>query len=197
MSILPIRTLGDPVLKEPALDVERFDASLRTLAGDMVDTMRGAPGVGLAAPQIGLSLRLFVFDAGNGSVPGAMANPVITLREGEIEEDEGCLSIPEIYHPTVRASRVRVEGRGLEGEPLALEGEGLVARIFQHETDHLNGVLYIDRLSAAGRREVLAAFRDRDLLRSGGGIGPRSRPERRGGEGPGRRYGLRQRTSRS
>lgn len=184
------------MLKEPALDVERFDAWLRALAADMVETMRDAPGVGLAAPQIGLSLRLFVFDPGNSSAPDAMANPVITLREGEVEEDEGCLSIPEIYHPTVRASRVRVEGQGLEGEPLALEGEGLLARIFQHETDHLNGVLYIDRLSAAGRRAVLAALRDREVSRSGGGMGPRSGPERRG-EGSRARFGLGRRASRS
>ena len=178
MTIHRIRTLGDPVLKETARDVERFDASLVRLRDDMLETMYDAPGVGLAAPQIGLSLRFFVFDPGDGRGPGAMANPVITLAEGEIEEDEGCLSVPGVYHPTKRAARVRVQGQDVEGAALMLEGEGLVARIYQHETDHLLGMLYLDRLDQAGRRSVLAAIRDRELGVDAGG---RFRRRRRSG----------------
>lgn len=181
MTIHRIRTLGDPVLKETARDVERFDASLAQLRDDMLETMYDAPGVGLAAPQIGLSLRFFVFDAGDGQGPGAMANAVITLTEGEIEEDEGCLSVPGIYHPTRRAARVRVEGQDVEGAALTLEGEDLVARIFQHETDHLSGILYLDRLDQAGRRTVMAAIRDREL----GVVDAGGRFRRRRRSGPG------------
>jgi peptide deformylase len=124
--------------------------------------MYDAPGVGLAAPQVGLSLRLFVFDDGE-ETKGAMANPVIIEATGEQSEDEGCLSIPGLYHSTPRAMHVRIRGVDLRGEPLELEGEDLLARIFQHETDHLNGMLFIDRLSDADRRGVLAEIRDREL----------------------------------
>jgi peptide deformylase len=162
MTIMPIRRLGDPVLKTPSADVETFDAALRALADDLFETMYEAPGVGLAAPQVGLSLRLFVFDDGEGT-KGAVANPVITSSAGEQTEDEGCLSIPGTYHSTPRAMYVRIEGLGLDGEPLVLEGEELLARIFQHETDHLDGKLFIDRLTDADRRHVLAEIRDREL----------------------------------
>jgi peptide deformylase len=171
MSILPIRTLGDPVLRTSAQDVDRFDQSLRRPHDQMLETMYAAPGVGLAAPQVGLSMRFFVFDAGDGAGPGALANPEIVVSEGEIEEDEGCLSIPGVYHATQRSATVRIAGLDLDGRPSVLEGEGLLARIFQHETDHVNGLLFIDRLSDEGRREVLAAVRDREL---NGGRGRRS-----------------------
>jgi len=162
MTIMRIRTIGDPVLKTPGEKVDSFDGALRALVDDMFETMYAAPGVGLAAPQVGLSLRLFVFDDGDDE-KGAVANPIITLREGEQVEDEGCLSIPGIYHPTPRAMRVRVEGRDVHGEPVAMEGEELLARIFQHETDHLDGQLYIDRLAEEERRRVLAELRDQEL----------------------------------
>ena len=173
MAILPIRTLGDPVLKTPAEDVETFDRSLRRLADDMFDTMYDAPGVGLAAPQIGLSLRFFVYDDGQGS-KGAMANPTLTLLDGELVEDEGCLSIPGLYYETPRAAQARVEGQDLEGKPVALEGEGLLARIFQHETDHLGGMLFLDRLTAEERRGAMALLRDQEL-----GVAPRRAPRKR------------------
>ncbi|HJP66987.1 MAG TPA: peptide deformylase [Actinomycetota bacterium] len=162
MTIMRIRTLGDPVLKTPGADVESFDHALERLVHDMFETMYEAPGVGLAAPQVGLSLRLFVFDDGDGE-RGAVANPVITKLEGEQVEDEGCLSIPGIYHETPRAMLVRVEGRDVHGEPVAMEGEELLARIFQHETDHLNGLLYIDRLAEEERRQVLGELRAQEL----------------------------------
>jgi peptide deformylase len=168
VSILPIRALGDPVLREPCRDVEIFDELVRRLYQDMVDTMYQAPGVGLAAPQIGLSLRFFVYDANDGNGPGGVVNPVLSEQEGEQLEDEGCLSIPGLWYPTARALRVRVTGQDLGGRPISLVGEGLVARIFQHETDHVNGTLFIDRLPEEERRQAMADMRERDLgARSG------------------------------
>lgn len=175
MTVLPIRTLGDPVLREPARPIVTFDAYLRRLREDMLETMYAAPGVGLAAPQVGLSMSFFVYDAGDGTEPGAMCNPVLTVLDEEVEAtDEGCLSIPGVWHPTSRAVRARAEGLDLGGNPLLIEGEGLMARILQHETDHLNGVLFIDRLDAEGRRSVLRELRLQEFgpAASGG----RSRP---------------------
>jgi peptide deformylase len=173
MTIMPIRTMGDPVLKTPGTAVESFDSALASLAEDMFETMYNAPGVGLAAPQIGLSLRLFVFDDGQG-LKGVVANPEITDHQGEQVEEEGCLSIPGLYHPTPRAMRVRLRGQDLHGEAVAIEAEGLLARIFQHETDHLTGILYIDRLSDQDRRAALAELRDEEL-RAGRGSSSRRR----------------------
>lgn len=165
MTSMPIRVLGDPVLKEPSRDVESFDRSLRRLCDDMLQTMYEAPGVGLAAPQVGISLRLFVFDAGKASDvgPGAVANPVLVEFHGEQTDDEGCLSIPNLYFPTTRALRVRVEGRDPDGRAIAIDGEGLLARIFQHEVDHLAGTLFVDRLGEGERRQAMAEIREREL----------------------------------
>ena len=172
MTVIPIRTLGDPVLKMPARDVEVFDEALAHLADDMFDTMYAAPGVGLAAPQIGLALRLFVFDAGEGggAERGIVANPVLSEEEGEQDGDEGCLSVPGLYYPTVRFARVRLDGRGVHGEPLTLRGEDLLARIFQHETDHTNGLLYLDRLERRERKRAMADLRERDMSDGSGGL---------------------------
>ncbi len=166
MSLIPIRTLGDPVLKVPGHDVERFDDTLARLAEDMFETMYAAPGVGLAAPQIGLSIRLFVYDDGQDE-RGVVANPVLTDQEGEQVSDEGCLSVPGLYYPTSRAMRVHLDGRDVRGNPISLVGEDLLARIFQHETDHTNGLLYLDRLGKHERKQAMAALRERDLLRRG------------------------------
>lgn len=159
---MPIRTLGDPVLREPAKPVTAFDRALRTLRDDMVETMYDAPGVGLAGPQVGISLRVFVFDDGE-SGPLFMANPVLSDGEGELLEEEGCLSIPGPYHETKRYARITCSGQDVDGAPLELTGEGLLARIFQHETDHLEGMLFIDRLDDDGRRSVLAELRRIEL----------------------------------
>jgi peptide deformylase len=132
----------------------------------MLDTMYEAPGVGLAAPQVGLSLRFFVYDAEGGKSPGALANPALLEMEGEDTADEGCLSIPEIWAPTVRALRVRLRGQNLEGKQVELEGEDLLARIFQHETDHLNGTLFIERISVEERKRVMGLLRERELAAS-------------------------------
>jgi peptide deformylase len=169
--ILRIRTLGDPVLREPAKPVTEFGPSLRTLYDDMIETMVDAPGVGLAAPQIGMSLRLFVFDDGETG-PIGVANPELSDGVGEIADDEGCLSIPGPYHATPRFVRIRCRGQDLDGGPFDMIGEGLLARIFQHETDHLDGMLYIDRLDEEGRRDVMAQLRRIEM----GLAEPRDRP---------------------
>ena len=191
MTILPIRLLGDPVLREPCLDVESFDRSLRTLYEDMLETMYEAPGVGLAAPQVGLSLRFFVYDAEKGSGAGAVANPTIVEAEGELHEEEGCLSIPELWAPAARAKRVRLQGLDLRGKAVELEGEDLLARIFQHETDHLNGTLFIDRLDREDRKQLMAELRDRDLIGHAAGHSRESSRGRRlrGRTGPSRPRG--------
>ena len=160
--IMPIRTLGDPVLKTPTKPVERFDAALRRLADDMLQTMYDAPGVGLAAPQVGISLKLFVFDDGSTG-PMVMANPELVDADGELVEEEGCLSIPGPFYPTSRSSSIVCHGQDLRGRPIEVTGEGLLARIFQHETDHLYGTLFIDRLDEQGRRDVLAELRRIEL----------------------------------
>ena len=160
--ILPIRTLGDPVLKTPSKPVTTFDRALRRLMDDMVETMYDAPGVGLAGPQVGLSKRLFVLDDGETG-PMFVANPELEGLSGEIVEDEGCLSIPGPFYPTRRFARVRCRGLDVSGKPLEVVGEGLLARIFQHETDHLEGTLYIDLLDAEGKRAVLAELRRIEL----------------------------------
>ena len=159
---MAIRTLGDPVLKIACQPVTVFDQALKRLAADMLETMYGAPGVGLAGPQVGLSSRLFVFDDGE-SGPRFMANPQLTEAQGQLTEDEGCLSIPGPFHPTPRFEKVVCRGQDLDGTWYAMAGEGLRARIFQHETDHLDGTLYIDRLDPEGRRSVLADLRRLEL----------------------------------
>jgi peptide deformylase len=176
--IIPIRTLGDPVLRTPSKPVDTFDRSLAKLFDDMVETMYAAQGVGLAAPQVGLSLRLFVFDDGETG-PTFVANPELSDARGEVLTvltDEGCLSIPGPYYPTARAEQIRCRGLDVRGRPWELEGEGLLARIFQHEADHLDGMLFIDRLDDEGRRAVLAELRQIEL----GLVEPRK--NRRGSE---------------
>ncbi len=165
MTILPIRQLGDPVLREKARPVERFDDQLARLALDMLDTMYDAPGVGLAAPQVGISLRLIVFDGGSGSGPQTLANPWIADPEGEQVLEEGCLSVLGPYAELGRAMKVRAGGLTLEGEPVEFEAEDLLARIMQHECDHLDGTLFIDRLSEEARREVMRQLREQELER--------------------------------
>ncbi|MFN4072858.1 MAG: peptide deformylase [Thermus sp.] len=166
--IYPIRLYGDPVLRKKARPVQDF-AGLKKLAEDMLETMFEARGVGLAAPQIGLSQRLFVAVEYADEPEGeerplrdlvrriyVVANPVITHREGEVEGMEGCLSLPGLYSEEVpRAERIRVEYQDEEGRPRALELEGYMARVFQHEVDHLDGILFFERLPKAKREAFL------------------------------------------
>lgn len=164
---MTIRTLGDPVLRRPAHAVDAFDATLECLAADMLETMHDAPGVGLAANQVGLSLACFVYDDHEGNT-GFVANPELSDLEGEEVREEGCLSIPGPYHDTSRAFSLRLRGRDLAGQAIDVRAEGFLARIFQHETDHLNGLLYIDRLDDAGRRDVMRQLRELEIGRSSG-----------------------------
>ena len=165
MAVMAIKTLGEPVLRERSRPVERFDGSLSRVVNDMFETMYAAPGVGLAAPQVGISLRFFVYDDGEGN-KGFVANPQLSDMARHELNDEGCLSIPGPFHPTERASNVRLQGQDLDGSRLDVEADGLLARIFQHETDHLEGMLFIDRLDARGRREVLRQLREMELKRA-------------------------------
>jgi len=163
MAILPIRQLGDPVLRQRARPVEEFDEALLRLVEDMIETMYDAPGVGLAAPQIGRSIRLFVFDDGDGTGARALVNPTLAGLAGEEVLEEGCLSIRGPYAPTKRATGVHVTGQSLTGQPVQFDAQGLLARIMQHETDHLDGMLYIDRLDDEGRREVMRQLREQEV----------------------------------
>jgi peptide deformylase len=178
LALMQIRMLGDPVLRERARPVDTFDAALQRLAEDMFETMYDAPGVGLAAPQVGLAIRLFVFDDHEGA-RGVVANAEVSGHEGETTMDEGCLSVPGLYYPTARAERVRLRGQDAAGRPVDLRAEGFLARIFQHETDHLDGMLYLERLRPEDRRAAMAEMRARELGPAGARHGGRSRPSPR------------------
>ena len=168
MALLPIRLFGDPVLRERAAEVETFDEALRRLADDMLETMRAAAGAGLAANQIGVLKRLFTWElaGGNGDEPatGAWVNPEVVDTSVEVQEgEEGCLSFPGLFYPTERPLRARVRGFDVHGEELEMEGEGLLARIFLHEIDHLNGILFIDHLARHDRKDAMRRIRDGEL----------------------------------
>jgi peptide deformylase len=157
VSIRPIRLFGDPVLRTPADPVTTFDAELRKLVKDLTDTMMDAPGVGLAAPQIGVGLRVFTYYLDD--VVGHLINPSLRLSEETELDDEGCLSFPGLAYPTNRAFGVVATGFDMHGEPLTVEGTGQLARCVQHETDHLDGVLFIDRLDAAQHKLAMKEIR--------------------------------------
>jgi peptide deformylase len=161
MAVLPIRTFGDPVLKQPTPDVESVDEPLRRLVEDMIETMHAAPGVGLAAPQVGVQKRLFVYDVGDG--PLVVLNPELSEHRGEWTYDEGCLSVPSLFWPIVRPQHVHLRGRDLEGREISIEADELLARVFQHETDHLDGTLLLERLDAEQRKQALRTLRERTL----------------------------------
>lgn len=162
MARLPIRQFGDPVLRQKAKEVERITDAHRRLVEDMIETMREAPGVGLAGPQVGVMERVFVWEVGDEH--GAVFNPVIVARSGEdVEGEEGCLSLPGLYYPVTRSERVTVEGLDERGEPVKLDADELLARVCQHEMDHLDGVLFIDHLTEELRKEALGILRDRAL----------------------------------
>lgn len=158
MTIRPIRLFGDPVLRAPAEPVTRFDADLRVVVSDLMDTMLGEPGrAGVAAPQIGVSLRVFVYDA--DGTRGHVINPVLRDASGVQDDDEGCLSLPGLAFATPRADSVTVTGVDEYGAPLTVVGTGFLARALQHETDHLDGVLYVDTLRGTVRKEALRELR--------------------------------------
>jgi peptide deformylase len=162
MAVLPIRLFGDPVLRQRARPVGKVADAQRALVANMLETMRAAPGVGLAGPQVGVLERVFVWEV-DGSF-GAVIDPVIEERSTETEEaEEGCLSVPGLYYPVARAARVTVSGVDESGAVVSLEADGLLARVCQHEIDHLDGVLFIDRLSEGLRQEALTSLRQQLL----------------------------------
>jgi peptide deformylase len=156
--VVPIRLFGDPVLREKAAEVTTFDAELRRLVRDLTDTMLDAPGVGLAAPQLGVSLRVFTYDV--DGVVGHLVNPDLDLSADEQDGPEGCLSLPGLEFDCVRAMSVVARGWNMYGDPVVIEGSDLLARCIQHETDHLDGVLFIDRLDQETRKAAMKAIRE-------------------------------------
>jgi len=158
VTVQPIRLFGDPVLRTPAEPVVDFDRELRRLIDDLIETMRDAAGVGLAAPQLGVGLRVFAFDVDD--VVGYLVNPELEFPDDEEQDGpEGCLSIPGVYVDTKRRMNVVARGFNGYGEPVQLVGSGLMARCVQHETDHLDGVLFIDRLDPERRKEAMRQIR--------------------------------------
>jgi peptide deformylase len=160
MAPYEIRVIGDPVLRQQASEVTDIDAKLVRLADDMVATMYDAPGLGLAAPQVGVQRRLFVWDLNDDTGPHAIVNPEIVESDGEWAYEEGCLSVPGLTWGIVRPNRVHVVGRDLDGNEVSIEASELAGRMFQHELDHLDGVLLVERLDDDQAREARRQVRD-------------------------------------
>jgi peptide deformylase len=161
MSGFDIRIIGDPVLRQTAREITDIDESLVRLVDDMLETMYEAPGIGLAAPQVGVQKRLFVWDIGAG--PEAIVNPEIVDSDGEWLFEEGCLSVPGLSWEIVRPKVIHIVGRDLDGNELSFEADELEARLFQHEMDHLDGTLLIERLDDDTRKQALKTIRDLQL----------------------------------
>jgi peptide deformylase len=161
MASYSVRQYGDPVLKQVARAVDDIDGSLVRLVDDMVETMYDSEGAGLAAPQVGVQKRMFVYDVGDG--PEVMINPTIVETAGEWYYDEGCLSIPGLRLGILRPDKVHIRGLGIDGEELSIEADEFLGRVFQHEVDHLDGVLMVERLEDDMRKQALRVLRDRAL----------------------------------
>ena len=158
MAVQPIRLFGDPVLRQRAGEVDDFDKELRQLVTDLTDTMLAAPGAGLAAPQIGIGLRVFTWNI-DGEI-GHLVNPTLELSAETQDGAEGCLSLPELTYDCLRALSVIATGFDMHGEPQRIEGSERLARAMQHETDHLDGILFIDKLDTAARKAAMKEIRD-------------------------------------
>lgn len=161
MANYSVRLVGDPVLRQRAEEVPEIDGKIARLAEDMLTTMYDVPGMGLAAPQVGVGKRVFVYDIGEG--PGTIVNPVIEESGGEWAFEEGCLSIPGLSWEIVRPKEVHLVGRDLDGNEVSIEADELVARCFQHELDHLDGVLLLERLDDDTRKAALKTIRERNI----------------------------------
>lgn len=163
MSVRDVRYLGDPVLREKCREVDAVDDEVRALVDDLLETMYAEDGIGLAAPQIGILMRVFVYDVRDDEIePGVLVNPRIVAAIGKQKEVEGCLSIPGLDEVVERSEEVVVEGLDREGEPVRIEATGLLSRCLQHENDHLDGVLFIDRVSPLKRRMLLKKWSKMD-----------------------------------
>jgi peptide deformylase len=158
-----IRVFGDPVLKQRAAEVTNVDGALVRLVDDMVETMYEAPGVGLAAPQVGVQKRLFVYDLHDGLGARTMINPVISDTRGEWEFEEGCLSVPGLYFTIVRPKEIHLTGFDLDGNEISIEADEYEARVFQHEVDHLDGTLLLEHLDDEQRKAAMKALRNREI----------------------------------
>ena len=164
-----IRLMGDPVLRQRAAEINEIDGRVARMVDDMLPAMYDAEGIGLAAPQVGIQRRLFVFDLYDGDGPQTLINPVIVESDGEWTYTEGCLSVPGLTFDIVRPKQVHIVGRDLDGNEVSIEADELLARLFQHELDHLDGVLLIDHLEKAERKEALRTWRVQVAdLQSGG-----------------------------
>lgn len=172
-----VRVFGDPVLRKVADEVTDVDGKLVKLVDDMLETMYAEPGIGLAAPQVGVQRRLFVYDIGDG--PRAVVNPVITEARGEWTYEEGCLSVPGLFWEIVRPKEIHLTGHDLDGNEVSIEADELLSRLFQHELDHLEGIMLIDHLDSETRRAALKTIRERfvdapavgaQTPKSGGGL---------------------------
>jgi peptide deformylase len=162
MAILEILKLGHPTLTKKAVPVEKIDDQLRELAKNMIDTMHAAPGLGLSAPQVNVSKRLITVDLSLGEAEEEMivlVNPGILKQEGKVVREEGCLSVPEIFEKVARPQRVVIKGTDLEGKERIIEGADLLARVFCHEIDHLDGKLFIEWLSPLKRNLIKKKFK--------------------------------------
>ncbi|MCX6565679.1 MAG: peptide deformylase [Candidatus Aminicenantes bacterium] len=162
MAIRPIITIGHKTLSRKAAPVEEIDDDVRLLARDMVETLHAAPGIGLSAPQVNAGVRLIVVDLSIGENPDeliVMANPEITAQEGACVREEGCLSVPEVFEKVSRPQKITVRGLGLDGREKIIEAQDLLARAFCHEIDHLEGKLFVDRLSPLKRSLIRKKFK--------------------------------------
>ena len=166
MAVLSMRRYGDPILRLLAAPVAAVTPEIKTLIADMAETMWRQVGIGLAAPQIGVSLRIFVMDDGKRGAR-AIVNPIVTERGGVVKEEEGCLSLPGIFAEVERSKSLRIEGLDGEGQPISFEAQGLQAKIIQHELDHLDGVLFIDRLPPVTRDRIKKKIQKEGLAPEG------------------------------
>jgi peptide deformylase len=158
-----IRLFGDPVLKRPAPPVVELDGALAKVVDAMYETMYDAPGVGLAAPQIGVQQRFFVYDVNDDTGPHVLVNPEVVDTVGEWTFEEGCLSLPGLAFEIVRPKVVTVHGLDLDGNEVVIEGDELLGRVFLHEIDHLDGVLMVDRLGRSQRKEAMRELREQGM----------------------------------
>jgi peptide deformylase len=158
-----IRLFGDPVLKRPAAPVAELNGSLAKVVDAMYETMYDAPGVGLAAPQIGVQQRFFVYDINDDTGPHVMLNPEVVGATGEWTFEEGCLSLPGLAFEIVRPKVVTVQGLDLDGTDIVIEGDELLGRVFLHEIDHLDGVLMLDRLDRSQRKDAMRELREQGM----------------------------------
>ena len=166
MAVLGMRRYGDPILRLLAAPVAAVTPEIKTLIADMAETMWHQVGIGLAAPQIGVSLRIFVMDDGKRGAR-AIVNPVVSERGGVVKEEEGCLSLPGIFAQVERSKSLRIEGLDGDGQPISFEAQGLQAKIIQHELDHLDGVLFIDRLPPVTRDRIKKKIQKEGLAPEG------------------------------